>query len=366
MGVGRNLSRTSFFGESDAGSVVATGDGLPGSDQAHPLTSLALVLVLGVGAHASKQALGPLEPSLSAMGVGPIGFAILTITPGLAAMVMPLAWGAAWTMHARLVLRASPLLQLMAQVLLAGGVALRTWNVAAPLLTGAVLVSGLVLFSIGRAGLAVAQHATLARLYRSHLVLAFAAMTGWTQLITSAMNLIVPRILEEAAARGAPVATEPSQLVGGRSEAQASAGLLAVQLALLIPHTLSAVAGALLASSRPRVAASSYGGSVDSSAWFRESSLCSDAAIFRSDSFSQHGSRLNSPMGTPHRTPSDATVTLAPPPLRLDCPLLGTPAELPTLPVWRSAAVGLALWRALAIGSLHALKPVIGPRSYGG
>jgi hypothetical protein len=369
MGVGLRLSSASL---SDLGEKIGTGDGIAGQDQSRPLRSLGLVLLLGVGAHSSKQSLGPLEPSLSAMGVGPIGFAVLTITPGVAAMVMPLAWGAAWTLHARFVLRGSPLLQLCAQALLVCGVLLHNTTNTVPILTASVLVCGLILFSIGRAGLAIAQHATLARLYKSQLVLVFAAMTGCTQVIAAVVNLMVPRIVK---------AVEGHDSAGGAAKPhlRASAGLLTVQLVLLIPHSLASVAGALLARSRPAIAAAasddtlaepSVEPSQASSHWFRDSRLGEESSPSLKHTCSD--SPANSPVNIPAAPSPEAqppgqhtSPVPLPPPLRPLLNLSGlshAPSAISTRPpvrLWASAVVALSVWRGLAIGSLHALKPVL-------
>jgi hypothetical protein len=48
--------------------------------------------LLGVGTHASKQSLGPLEPTLHAFGMGPLGFGALNVVPGIASIVLPTVW----------------------------------------------------------------------------------------------------------------------------------------------------------------------------------------------------------------------------------------------------------------------------------
>ena len=80
-----------------------------------PLRGLLLVILLGLGTHASKQSLGPLEPTLHAAGMGPLGFGALTVVPGVASIVLPTVWGAAWAKRAPFVLVLSPLAQLVAQ-----------------------------------------------------------------------------------------------------------------------------------------------------------------------------------------------------------------------------------------------------------
>ena len=84
--------------------------------RSRPLRGLLLVIFLGLGTHASKQSLGPLEPTLHAAGMGPLGFGALTVVPGVASIVLPTVWGAAWAKRAPFVLVLSPLAQLVAQV----------------------------------------------------------------------------------------------------------------------------------------------------------------------------------------------------------------------------------------------------------
>ena len=60
--------------------------------RSRPLRGLLLVILLGVGTHASKQSLGPLEPTLHAFGMGPLGFGALTVVPGIASIVLPTVW----------------------------------------------------------------------------------------------------------------------------------------------------------------------------------------------------------------------------------------------------------------------------------
>ena len=71
---------------SDDLSQTADGSG------SRPLRGLLLVILLGVGTHASKQSLGPLEPTLHAAGMGPLGFGALTVVPGIASIVLPTVW----------------------------------------------------------------------------------------------------------------------------------------------------------------------------------------------------------------------------------------------------------------------------------
>ncbi len=188
------------------------------------LCGLVLVIGMGIGAHATKRSLGPMEPALVRMGVGPVSFGFLTVVPGLASVLLPTVWGEAWARHARHVLLLSPLAQLAAQALLAGGAYLLATSHSS--LAPFVLGVGMVLFSVGRAGIAVAQHATLARLFTLGLAPAFAITIACSQLIDAAANWTVPRVFTSAA--------------------DATSGLVWLQCALLAPHALSSLAGAAL------------------------------------------------------------------------------------------------------------------------
>ena len=57
-------------------------------------TTILLAILLGVGVHSSKEALGPAEPTLEAVGVSPVMYALLTIAPTAMSFFTPLLWGA--------------------------------------------------------------------------------------------------------------------------------------------------------------------------------------------------------------------------------------------------------------------------------
>ena len=100
-------------------------------------------------------------------------------------------WGAAWAKRAPLVLVLSPLAQLMAQTLLVTGLS----PMADGWLAASAITLGLFLFSLGRAGIAVAQHSMLARTFTTNLAFAFSVVVACTQLISGACAWSVPRIL---------------------------------------------------------------------------------------------------------------------------------------------------------------------------
>ena len=57
-----------------------------------------LILLLGVGAHATKLSLGPAEPGLKKAGLSPMAFALVSVVPALGQIVTPALWG---SLHAR-------------------------------------------------------------------------------------------------------------------------------------------------------------------------------------------------------------------------------------------------------------------------
>lgn len=278
------------------------------------LVSLLLVVTMGLGAHASKQSLGPMEPALRSMGVGPVVFGALTVVPGLASVLMPSVWGAAWRRHAPAVLLLSPVAQLAAQLLLAGGIAAHNADsgLAAPLIGG-----GLVLFSLGRAGIAVAQHATLAFEFSLNLAPAFAVTIGCTQLVGGAMNFSVPR------------------LVGSAPTAQV--GLLWLQGALLLPHAVSSVAGALLAHRL---------GAMEER---REARWQRKEAEEEAEGLAEEaGEEAPLPLLGGSKKPRAA---------RTSFESVGSEdGEQP--PLWRHAIPLLGAWRALVVGTFHGVHPL--------
>ena len=58
--------------------------------------SFVLALALSFGSHASTQALAPAESALAELGVSPLGYAALTVSPIVLGLVSPLIWGRLW------------------------------------------------------------------------------------------------------------------------------------------------------------------------------------------------------------------------------------------------------------------------------
>ena len=129
-------------------------------------TTILLAILLGVGVHSSKEALGPAEPTLEAVGVSPIMYALLTIAPTAMSFFTPLLWGALSDSKPIIILILAPLGELLGAMLLAAGLHLLLcrqncfsvgeFPAAAPL-AAISLIGGIVLSSGCRAGIAVAE-----------------------------------------------------------------------------------------------------------------------------------------------------------------------------------------------------------------
>ena len=84
-----------------------------------------LVVLLGVGAHATQHALAPIQPALEDSGLSPLGYAAVTLMPTLGQLITPALWGVAYGRRARAVLRAAPFGLLGGQCCIAAGLAVR-------------------------------------------------------------------------------------------------------------------------------------------------------------------------------------------------------------------------------------------------
>ena len=63
---------------------------------------------MGVGAHVGKEVLAPEEPTLEALGLGPVSYALLTTAPIAMGIVTPIFWGALWDSSRRWLLVVLP------------------------------------------------------------------------------------------------------------------------------------------------------------------------------------------------------------------------------------------------------------------
>ena len=188
-----------------------------------------LILMIGLGSHATNHALTPVQPELEALGLSPIVYAMVTFAPQLGHLLLPTLWAVAYGRRPRLALASAPFMLLLGTASLAVGLALhRTCGDNAVLATCSLFLMGLglVLYMVSRAGISVLQHCTLAQCLPGDLVGGLCVMVASTHLIAAAVSLLAPRILH-------------------------AYGLAGVQLALLPPAIGGTVAGFLLGAWMP-------------------------------------------------------------------------------------------------------------------
>jgi len=145
------------------------------------LSSVPFILLLGLGGHASKNALAPAEPALHDMGLSPIAYAVLAASPIFGAIAMPPIWGAWFAQRERLVLLLVPLGVLVGQTLITIGMALNERH-APLLLVAVVMIVGFVIYSLSRAGVGVIQHSALARALPIGITAGFVGIIAATHL----------------------------------------------------------------------------------------------------------------------------------------------------------------------------------------
>ena len=188
-----------------------------------------LVVLLGVGAHATQHALAPIQPALEDSGLSPLGYAAVTLVPTLGQLITPALWGVAYGRRARAVLRAAPFGLLGGQCCIAAGLAVRKavgTDGAAAWVVSTLVVLGTAIFSVSRAGLSVCQHATLARLPARSMIAGLCVVVAATHVVGAVVSYGVPRLLH-------------------------AHGLLGVQSALLVPAAVGVAAGFALAAWLP-------------------------------------------------------------------------------------------------------------------
>lgn len=203
------------------------------SRKIHPVIACFLAIALGFGSHASKEALAPAESSLSALGVGPIGYAALTVAPIALGLVSPVLWGRLWDYDNRLAFMMAPSGELLGAVLVAGGLRVHANGEGggkAMVLANALLMFGFLCISASKAGVAIAEFSTVGRLSGRYSAVGFACVILAKHVMGILTSWGVPRVL----------ATTDDEMLG----------LARVQLILLVPHVLSVLAGVTLAQSR--------------------------------------------------------------------------------------------------------------------
>eukprot|EP00930_Biecheleria_cincta_P035559 TRINITY_DN24453_c0_g1_i1.p1 TRINITY_DN24453_c0_g1~~TRINITY_DN24453_c0_g1_i1.p1 ORF type:complete len:517 (+),score=65.92 TRINITY_DN24453_c0_g1_i1:87-1553(+) len=234
----------------DASTVKLTFDhsspsqrGGPSADSMHLLTrylsgaaSLAvtlkhvpLVVLLGLGAHVSKNALAPAEPVLEQLGMSPIEYSVISSMSVLGAIVTPVFWGLAFQRCERIVLILVPAGILFGQLIILGGLVLHGRDDSVELARW-ILLLGLVVLSLSRGGGEVVQHTVLARLLpeAESLVAAFVVLIFSTHFTVAMCNWIVPQVVQ-------------ADGFGGWR------GVVNAQLVFSAPSVLSVLAACLLA-----------------------------------------------------------------------------------------------------------------------
>ena len=292
----------------------------------NPVLATLFAVALGVGVHASKEALVPSEPALEKIGLDPLAYAALTLMPVALGIFSPIFWGILWDRNVRLVLLGAPFGELVGAVLTATGLHLvaekHSW------LAATCLITGLLTSSACRAGITIAEFATCGRIQGSlGKFLGFSALVLAKHGNGALMSWGVPHIL----------AHEPSDSL---------LGVTYLQVALVMLHTLAFAAGACLCfMHRPLSPAPAP-------------ISCSDATA-RDD-------KWDAPAASGSTESSSASATDSPPDVA-DALLMRAAAKAPTarkssrsevlVDAVRSVLV-IGLWRALQVGTLHAYHSI--------
>ena len=165
-------------------------------------TTVFLAVSLGFGVHASKESLAPAEPTLEAVGVGPIAYACLTIAPTAMSFFTPLLWGALHGYNPAAVLICAPAGELSGALLLAGGLHLLLKSGGADhgpeqWLAICMLMGGILLSSACRAGISVGECAAIGQAGRrsSTALLGFSTMVAAKHCMGIGMAILVPMII---------------------------------------------------------------------------------------------------------------------------------------------------------------------------
>ena len=101
----------------------------------HSAVRVGLAISMSFGAHASKEALAPAESALSALGVSPLGYAVLTVSPIALGFISPLFWGRLYDSRPRIACCLAPAGELLGASLLAFGLRLHSTDLGGPFAT---------------------------------------------------------------------------------------------------------------------------------------------------------------------------------------------------------------------------------------
>ena len=185
-----------------------------------------LAVILGIGAHAAEESLAPAEPALEALGLNPVAYSLLAVAPMIVGFASPMLWGYIWDRYSlRWVVLGAPAGLLLGGLLAAIGLIFVQAEAAS---AGAALGGSLLCISASRAGVNIAQFSIVGAVSGDHGPLGFACLVVAKHAMSCVMASVVPRVL----------ARYPSDEL---------AGLLHVQLVVLVPHLISILAGAALA-----------------------------------------------------------------------------------------------------------------------
>lgn len=154
------------------------------------------IILLGVGAHATNQAMAPAQPALEALGLSPIGFALVTIAPHLGQMLLPAAWAVAFARRPRFIVVVAPALLLISAICMVAGLALNKFNPTYSVGSFAAISLGFMFYVLGNSGLTVLQHSLIATTLPASLILGFCLTLASTRLTGAAVLWGVPQLLD--------------------------------------------------------------------------------------------------------------------------------------------------------------------------
>eukprot|EP00929_Paragymnodinium_shiwhaense_P029026 TRINITY_DN16730_c0_g1_i1.p1 TRINITY_DN16730_c0_g1~~TRINITY_DN16730_c0_g1_i1.p1 ORF type:complete len:534 (+),score=72.01 TRINITY_DN16730_c0_g1_i1:163-1764(+) len=316
-----------------------------------------LILLVGLGSHAAKNALAPVQPHLMQLGLSPFLYSLCAAAPQLASVFMPAVWGLQYSRHEKCVLVAVPCGVFVGQAILAIAFVMLNYEIPA-WEELATLVAGFVIFSLCRSGVGVVQHSALTRALQGRqdnclgLTTGFVAVTGFTHFAKAVCQFCIPRVLEKG-------------------------GLLGVQLSLLPFSALSVLAGVVLSAKVhsilkrrtkpplmqpfmiPQPAAPALTAANAEPATIEEDDSVSPLTD-RCESIDSDGLPRHLSEAFQKGTSTDALAGRFPlPPLERGCSFprqTSSGSETPAGYSVRTAVVLLGLWRALVVGMLHSFE----------
>ena len=286
-------------------------------DLPNPLWSVLLCVCLGVGVHASKEALVPSEPALEQLGLGPLLYAALTLMPIALGILSPLLWGVLWDKNVRWVLIGAPIGELAGQTFVAAGLhVLKSGNA---MLAGCCLVLGLLMSSACRAGITIAEFSIIGRITGVGRFFGFSALVLAKHGNGALISWAVPHVFVNA-------------------KEGVLAGLTYLQVLILSLHAIAVCAGVTLSHLHRRHAPYLPLGTTPST-----TDVCSTPGDSRADS--------------PNASPSPMRVSARVRAAALEAGGHGSVQPESALDSMTRVML-IGLWRALLVGTLHAYHSV--------